>query len=166
MAANNPAQLGVAWFYFALLTVLAWGLYGNFLHTGQMAMADPENGRYKAFLFVGVAYFITAVLAPLLVLKLQGSSWEFPVAGMMWSLFAGTLGAVGAFAVLLAFGAKGSPSVVMAIVFAGAPIVNVIAVMLLHPPAGGLSSIRWPFVLGILLAASGGCLVMLFRPKG
>ena len=166
MAANNPAQLGLAWFYFALLTVVAWGLYGNFLHTGQMAMADSENGRYKAFLFVGVAYFITAVLAPLLVLKFHGSSWEFPVSGMMWSLFAGILGATGAFAVLLAFGAKGSPSVVMAIVFAGAPIVNVIVAMLLHPPAGGISSIRWPFVLGILLAASGGCLVMLFRPKG
>ena len=166
MAANDPAQLGLAWFYFALLTVVAWGLYGNFLHTGQMAMADPENGRYKAFLFVGVAYFITAVLAPLLLLKLHGSSWEFPVSGMMWSLFAGILGAIGAFAVLLAFGAKGSPSVVMAIVFAGAPVVNAIAAMLLHPPAGGISSIRWPFVLGILLAASGGCLVMLFRPKG
>ena len=166
MAANNPAQLGLAWFYFALLTVVAWGLYGNFLHTGQMGMADPENGRYKAFLFVGVAYFITAVLAPLLLLKLHGSSWEFPVSGIMWSLFAGILGAIGAFAVLLAFGAKGSPSVVMAIVFAGAPVVNAIAAMLLHPPAGGISSIRWPFVLGILLAASGGCLVMLFRPKG
>lgn len=166
MPANNPVQLGFAWFYFAMLTVFAWGLYGNFLHTGQIAMADPENGRYKAFLFVGVAYFITAVLAPLLVLKLHGSSWEFPVSGMLWSLFAGILGATGAFGVLLAFGAKGSPAVVMAIVFAGAPVVNAIAAMMLHPPPGGLASIRWPFVLGILMAATGGCLVTLFRPKG
>ena len=78
MPANNPVQLGFAWFYFAMLTVFAWGLYGNFLHTGQIAMADPENGRYKAFLFVGVAYFITAVLAPLLVLKLHGSRGSSP----------------------------------------------------------------------------------------
>ena len=45
------------WIYFALSTVVTWGLYGIFLHTGQLAMADPVNGRYKAFLLVGVAYF-------------------------------------------------------------------------------------------------------------
>jgi hypothetical protein len=82
------------------------------------------------------------------------------------SLVAGILGAVGAFGVLLAFGAKGSPSVVMAIVFAGAPIVNAFASMVRHPPPGGISSIQWPFVLGILLAALGGCLVTLYRPQG
>ena len=87
-------------------------------------MADPLNGRYKAFLFVGIAYFLTAVLAPLAVLLLNGASWKYPPAGMAWSLLAGIAGAVGAFCVLLAFGAKGSPAVVMSIVFAGAPIVN------------------------------------------
>ena len=44
--------------------------------------------------------------------------------GMVWSLIAGIVGALGAFGVLLAFGAKGTPAVVMAIVFAGAPVVN------------------------------------------
>ena len=42
-----------SWLYFALGTVVTWGLYGIFLHMGQMGMADPVNGRYKAFLFVG-----------------------------------------------------------------------------------------------------------------
>ena len=54
-----------AWLIFALGTVVTWGLYGIFLHMGQVGMSDPANGRYKAFLFVGVAYFLTAVLAPL-----------------------------------------------------------------------------------------------------
>ncbi|HYH44139.1 MAG TPA: hypothetical protein VEG34_00505 [Thermoanaerobaculia bacterium] len=152
------------WLVFALMTVVSWGLYGVFLHTGQLSMADPVNGRYKAFLFVGVAYFLTAVLAPLLVLKLSGATWAFPVQGMAWSLIAGTVGAIGAFCVLLAFGAKGSPAVVMSIVFAGAPIVNAIASMAMHPPAGGLSSFRWPFFLGMFLAALGGCLVTLYKP--
>ena len=49
------------WLIFALGTVFCWGLYGIFLHTGQVGMADSANGRYKAFLFVGIAYFITAV---------------------------------------------------------------------------------------------------------
>jgi hypothetical protein len=36
--------------------------------------------------------------------------------------------------------------------------------LLVHPPAGGWSAIRWPFVLGIVLAAAGGLLVMRYRP--
>ena len=72
------------WIFFALSTVVAWGLYGIFLHTGQMEMADPENGRYKAFLFVGVAYFITAVLAPLAILLINGADWGFPMKGISW----------------------------------------------------------------------------------
>ena len=165
MTVENSGQAGLAWLAFALMTVLTWGLYGVFLHAGQTSMADPVTGRYKAFLFVGLAYFLTAVLAPLAVLKVSGASWNYPAAGMLWSLLAGVLGAVGAFCVLLAFGAKGSPSVVMSIIFAGAPVVNAIAAILMHPPQGGLSSIRWQFVFGILLAALGGCLVSLYRPQ-
>ena len=80
------------------------------------------------------------------------------------SLFAGTLGAIGAFGILLAFGAKGTPTVVMAIVFAAAPIVNAIAATLMHPPKGGFGAIAWQFYAGILLAAAGGCLVSLYKP--
>lgn len=155
---------GMSWLIFALMTVGAWGLYGVFLHTGQMGMGDPVNGRYKAFLFVGLAYFLTAVLAPLGVLWLAGASWTFPVKGAMWSLIAGVVGAVGAFCVLLAFGAGGSPAVVMAIIFAGAPIVNAIVAFGIHPPPGGIANLRWQFVLGILLAAMGGFLVSKYKP--
>lgn len=162
MTATDSQQHHLAWLFFALMTVATWGVYGVLLHTGQVAMADPVNGRYKAFLFVGLAYFITAVLAPLGVLALNGAAWTFPVKGMAWSLVAGIAGAVGAFCVLLAFGAKGSPAVVMSIVFAGAPVVNAIVALLLHPPKSGVG---WQFHLGIVLAAAGGCLVTYFRPK-
>jgi hypothetical protein len=154
----------MAWLAYALLTVVTWGVYGVFLHNGQIAMGDPANGRYKAFLLVGVAYFLTAVLAPLVVLKLNGADWTFPTRGVSWSLIAGLTGAVGAFGVLLAFGAKGSPVAVMSIVFAGAPIVNALTGLAFHPPQGGWSSIRWPFLAGIVLAAAGGCLVTLYKP--
>jgi hypothetical protein len=164
MDATQSAGPGLTWLIFALSTVATWGVYGILLHTGQSAMADPVNGRYKAFLFVGIAYVITAVLAPLAVLVFNGASWHFPGRGMGWSLAAGIAGAIGAFCVLLAFGAKGSPTVVMSIVFAGAPVVNAVVGLTLHPPAGGLSSLRWQFVAGILLAAAGGCLVTLYKP--
>ena len=153
------------WLVFALLTVLSWGVYGVLLHTGQLEMKDTVNGRYKAFLFVGLAYFLTAVLAPLAVLVARGADWHYPKGGMLWSLVAGIAGAVGAFCVLLAFGAKGPPAVVMSIVFAGAPVINSIVVIALHPPAGGLGSIKPQFYLGIVMAALGGCLVTYYRPN-
>ena len=70
----------------------------------------------------------------------------------------------GAFGILLAFGAKGTPAVVMAIVFAGAPIVNAVVAMMAHPPAGGWGAVNWRFLLGIGMAALGGCLVSLYKP--
>ncbi len=161
------------WFYLALVTVACWGLYGIFLHQGQVAMADKELGRYKAFLFVGIAYFLTAVLAPLVILLLsKNMSWDMPPKGMWVSLFAGILGAVGAFFVLLAMasGAKSgmNPAVVaisvMSIIFAGAPIVNAIVGITLHPPKGGFAAIPIPFILGILLAALGGFMVTKYKP--
>ena len=153
------------WLVFALMTVSMWGLYGLFLHSGQVGMADPVDGRYKAFLFVGLAYFLTAVLAPLAILVMRGASWSFPIRGVTWSLIAGLVGAGGAFCVLLAFGAKGSPASVMTIVFAGAPIVNAILALTLHPPQGGVSSIRPQFFVGIGLAVIGAALVTLYKPK-
>lgn len=156
-----------SWLVFALGTVLTWGLYGIFLHMGQVGMGDPVNGRYKAFLFVGVAYFLTAVLAPLLLLVMRGADWSFPAKGLWLSLFAGILGAIGAFFVLLALGAaigakvQNAPGVVMSIVFAGAPIVNaVVSISMAHD----WGRIRWPFLLGLAMAAAGGYLVTKFKP--
>ncbi len=151
------------WLPYALMTVLFWGLYGVLLHTGQQYMGG-FSARYKAFLWVGVAYFLAAVLLPALIIKLQGGDFRFPAKGITWSLIAGIAGAVGAFGVLLAFGNKGQPAAVMAIVFAGAPIVNAVVALMLHPPAGGWGAIRWPFYLGIILAATGAALVMKFKP--
>jgi len=166
MASGDGVGTGFAWLAFASTAVVAWGLYGILLHSGQAGMADPVNGRYKAFLFVGVAYFFTAILAPVVWMAARGgTSWTFPAAGMLWSLLAGVAGAAGAFGVLLAFGARGTPPVVMSIVFAGAPVVNAVVALLLQPPAGGLRTIRWPFFAGILLAALGGCLVTLYKPN-
>jgi drug/metabolite transporter (DMT)-like permease len=161
MPPGEANQTGVTWVVFAFMTVVSWGVYGVFLHKGQGHMADPVNGRYKAFLFVGVAYFLTAVLAPIGMLLVQRSDWSMPIPGMAWSLLAGIVGAIGAFCVLLAFGAKGSPAVVMSIIFGGAPIVNAAVAITLDRTWG---HIRWQFLVGIILAAVGGGMVTLFKP--
>ena len=171
MAENSQAP-GLSWLVFALLTVASWGVYGVFLHSGQTQMkppgaanVDPALLRYKAFLFVGIAYFLTAVLLPFALLWFKGAAFSgYTAKGMGWSLVAGIAGAIGAFGVLLAFGAKGTPAVVMSIVFAGAPVVNAIYSILIHPPAGGWGAIKPQFFLGILLAAAGGCLVTFYKP--
>ena len=67
------------WIFFALLTVITWGVYGVLLHTGQTQMVPgggmiDSEARYKSFLFVGLAYFLVAVLAPLILLMLQGKA--------------------------------------------------------------------------------------------
>ena len=162
-----PADSGTSgnlWLTFALLTVASWGVYGIFLHSGQMAMGDPANGRYKAFFWVGIAYFLIAIVGPAVLLVVNGASWDMPGKGIAWSLLAGAVGAVGAFCVLLAFGARGHPAVVMSIIFAGAPIVNAVVALASHPPAGGFSALRWQFLLGIVLAALGGMLVTMYKP--
>src|SRR6187200_1660598 len=164
---GTSSSSGMTWLVFALLTVVSWGVYGVFLHTGQTSMGgDPSLARYKAFLFVGIAYFLTAVLAPLLLLMTKGAAFSgYSSKGMWWSLIAGIVGAIGAFGVLLAFGAKGTPAVVMSIVFAGAPVVNAGYSLYQHPPAGGWGSVKPQFFLGIMLAALGGCLVTLYKPN-
>lgn len=167
MAANSNSA-GTTWLYFALLTVVSWGVYGIFLHTGSMGMQDKVDGRMKAFLIVGVAYFLTAVLAPMALLAAKGASiafWKYPPAGFWWSLIAGTVGAIGALGVLLAFGAKGNPAEVMAIVFAGAPVVNALVALWLARADIDWSHINPLFYVGIVLALAGGGLVTLYKPN-
>ena len=160
----NATGSGLGWMVFAGLTIVTWGVYGLLLHAGQLAMGDPANGRLKAFLFVGVAYVLTAILAPLALLLLRGAHFQMPGRAIAWSVAAGVAGAAGALGVLLAFGAKGAPAVVMSLVFAGAPVVNAVVASVWHPPSGGWGSVRWPFYLGILLAALGGFLVTRYQP--
>ena len=154
------------------MTVLSWGVYGVLLHlgrTGMLKAGDPANASMKAFLLVGVAYFVVAVVAPLIVLMKNKTNWAFTGEGLSWSFIAGTAGAVGAFTLILALGAaaKGGASTanVMSLVFGGAPVVNAVVSLMAHPPEGGLKTIPMGFWLGIVLAAAGGYLVSSNNPN-
>lgn len=149
------------WLTCSIVTVASWGVYGLLLHSGATGMADPENGRFKAFLLVGVAYFVTAILLPALILYHRGASWSMPPEGIKYSFLAGVVGAIGAFAILVAFGAGGKPWVVMTVVFAGAPVVNAIVSLVMHPP----EKVPAPFYLGLVLAVVGAALVTFYKPK-
>jgi len=161
------------WLVFALMTVLSWGVYGVLLHKGRGYMpmgAETPHAGLKAFLFVCSAYALIG-LASAALLKWRGSNWSFTSSGIKWSLIAGGAGAVGAFTLVLALGAaapiykSAAAAAVMPIVFAGAPIINTLTAMLMHPPEGGMKALPLPFLLGCVLAATGAFLVAKYAPS-
>src|SRR5205085_8960517 len=118
------------WIIFALGAALSWGLYGPALHGGQVQLGSPM----RALLCVGIAYFLIGVLIPVITLSSQGELHGFTTKGTIAATVAGALGAAGAVCIIYAFRAGGLPAYVMPLVFAGAPIVNVLYSMWQHPP--------------------------------
>jgi len=146
------------WILFALGAALSWGLYGPALHRGQTELGNPM----RALLCVGVAYFLIGVLVPVVSLSAQGQLNGFSMKGSVGATIAGALGAVGAVCIIFAFRSGGLPTYVMPLVFAGAPLVNVLYSMWLHPPKTSPNPLLY---LGFVLAAAGGGLVLYFKPS-
>jgi hypothetical protein len=146
------------WLLFVLGAVLSWGMYGPILHKGQVALGNP----LRALLCVGVAYFLIGVLVPVVMLAAQGQLGGFNLKGSIMATIGGALGALGAVCIILAFRAGGLPNYVMPLVFGGAPLVNVLVSMALHPPRTAPSPMLY---LGFLLAATGAYMVLYFKPQ-
>ena len=147
----------MSWITLAFGAAFSWGLYGASLHRGQTALGNP----LKAMLCVGVAYFLIAVLVPVVALIQQGDLRNFNVTGTVTATLAGALGALGAVCITYAFRAGGTPFIVMPRVFGGAPLINVLASMVIHPPKTAPSPLLY---VGFLLAAIGAGMVLRFRP--
>lgn len=146
------------WIIFALGAALAWGLYGPALHRGQVALGSPM----RALLCVGLAYFLIGVLVPVANLSYQGELHGFTMRGTVAAVAGGALGAIGAVCIIFAFKSGGLPTYVMPLVFAGAPLVNVLFSMLLHPPKTAPNPLLY---LGFVLAALGAGMVLYFKPQ-
>jgi uncharacterized membrane protein len=146
------------WIIFALGAALSWGLYGPALHRGQVALGSPM----RALLCVGVAYFLIGVLVPVAGLSYQGELQGFTMKGSLAATVAGALGALGAVCIIFAFKSGGLPTYVMPLVFAGAPLVNVLFSMWLHPPKTPPNPLLY---IGFVLAAVGAGLVLYFKPQ-
>lgn len=148
--------------YFVLLTILCWGAYVPTFRMGQKAL-DSKSPALWAFLFVGIAYFLTAVLVPLAMLGYRGDLSPFPqTKGWTIALIAGVFGAMGALGVNLAMMNGGKPNEVASLVFAFAPIVATMIEFGMHKPE---NAPPWQFFAGILLAAVGAGLVLRYRPS-
>ncbi len=150
---------------------LSWGVYVPVVHEATTKLGS----NLRAFLMVGVAYFLVAVLIPGIFIFLLGNdptakdpsklNWMAP--NMLWGIAAGTAGAIGALCVIFAVRDAGSvgPLIVAPLVFAGAPIINTIASMTIFAHGKKMAAPGGMFYLGLLLAASGMAMVWVNKPK-
>lgn len=147
----------MGWVIFVAGAVLSWGAYGTLLYLGQIQLGNP----LKALLCVGVAYFLIGVVVPVAGLTAQGGLSGFNTTGLVTATIAGALGAAGAVCIIWAFRAGGLPVYVMPLVFGGAPIVNVLLAMAIHPPKSAINPLLY---VGFVLASVGAGMVLYFRP--
>ena len=145
---------------------LSWGVYVPLVHSATSLL----KSNLRAFLMVGVAYFLIAVLVPALfifILKhdptVRGTP-NFDMIPCIWGLAAGAAGAIGALCVIFAAKNAGAEGLIYVapLVFAGAPIINTIATITYFHPVK--SAPDWRFFLGLLLAAAGAAMVMIYKP--
>src|SRR5579871_6713206 len=92
-----------------VLTTLCWGTYGPILTNGQVAM----HSGLRPFICVGAAYFVIAVIAPILLLQTAGEKGHWSATGLFWSFLAGIVTAVGALGIILAVQQRGKPIYIM-----------------------------------------------------
>lgn len=152
------------WHAFVLGAVLSWGVYVPVLHEGQTTLGGQRETRgLRAFLCVGLAYFLTAVVVPVALMLVRGQAFDWTSRGVTFSTLGGVAGAAGALCIILAIGslagtasAASAPLFIAPLVFAGAPIVNVLVSL-----AWKTKQVPGPlFFVGIILAAVGAGLVL------
>ena len=154
------------WLVFVVMAALSWGAYVPSIHHGQLGFGGKSNpnGPMRAFLFVGLAYFLMAVVVPGFWLATHSEAGDkgFTFNGATVSTLAGILGALGALGVIFALKAGGKPLYVAPLVFAGAPIVNVLVSMVWDPSDKSPAPM---FYVGLALAALGAALVLIYKPS-
>jgi MFS family permease len=143
-----------------LLTAVCWGSYGPVLHKGQSGM---KGSRLRPFLCVGLAYFVVAVVAPLMLMPVLVEAGGWNVSGTLWSLASGSAGALGALGIIMAFNFGGKPIYVMPLVFGCAPVVNTFVTVTAE---GTYRQVQSPFFISLGLVILGAVTVLVFAPRG
>jgi hypothetical protein len=151
------------------MTAVCWGIYGPILHTGQIGLGESaaNPGRLRAFICVGLAYFVIAVMAPVVLMSMgwqEKGQWTFN--GFTYSFLGGAVGALGALGIVLALANGGNPIYVMPIVFGCAPVCNTLwqaywKNSFKDQPGWQMSL----FFAGIILSVVGAVIIFTFAPK-
>jgi drug/metabolite transporter (DMT)-like permease len=143
---------------FTAMTAISWGVYGPLLSIGGKEMG---GSHWLPFVFVGVAYFLIAVLATTALLVWRGEPGNWNSHGILWSFLAGVVTAVGALSLILALTNKGNPIYVMPLVFGGAPVFNTLLAMWISKTYRETGPL---FYAGLILVIAGAVAVLVFKP--
>jgi hypothetical protein len=96
----------IPWWGFVILAGLAWGVYVPLIFFGGTELTTRPGtigGRLASILCVGVAYFLLAVVIPVVLMSLRDDAKpEWKTTGLIFSGLAGIAGAVGAICVIFA----------------------------------------------------------------
>ncbi|MGL6075166.1 MAG: hypothetical protein ACRC8S_13480 [Fimbriiglobus sp.] len=171
--------MNIPWWGYVILAGLSWGTYVPIIAYGGLEFGGKANARLAAILCVGLAYFVLAVIFPM-ILFASGTqpSPGIKTNAVVFSCLAGVAGAVGAICVVFATStavasatAAGLPPTsyklyIAPIIFGLAPVINTIVSLFWHPnPKDGWNNFHFetpsPLLLvGIVLVGAGAALVL------
>ena len=139
-------------FLFALITALAWGLYGPTL--GQARLADAAASPFKPYLGIGIAYLVVAIAGGSVGMWLRGDTFSLAGGGFQWGFLAGLLGAVGALGLTLSMFSGGAriPHAVMPLVFGGAVTITAVSTLVLSEGRLRGGPLLWVGIAGMLVS--------------
>jgi drug/metabolite transporter (DMT)-like permease len=180
-ARDNVTNL--PWWVYVVMAGLAWGTYVPIIFYGGSELGGKPSARLMAILCVGIAYFVLAVVFPLILFLTGQEQWpEMKTTGLVFSGLAGVAGAVGAICVVFASKAamgaglemkKLDPNfdpasyrvLIAPLIFGLAPLINTLLSTIWHPQPGNpfhfdFQPPGWKLWAGILLLAAGVFLVL------
>ena len=176
----------IPWWGFVILAGLSWGTYVPLIFYGGTELTTKPGtigGRLASILCVGVAYFMLAVVVPVILMSLRDDAKpEWKTNGLIFSALAGVAGAMGAICVI--FASKAAVDTAKAeginpatyriyiapLIFSLAPAINTLLSLIWHPKPGepwhfSFELPGWKLPAGIVLVAVGTFLVLMSKEE-
>src|SRR4051812_23088185 len=98
--------MNLSWWGYVILAGLAWGTYVPIIFYGGTELTTRPGtigGRLASILCVGIAYFVLAVIIPIVLMATRDDAKpDWKMNGLVFSSLAGVAGAVGAICVIFA----------------------------------------------------------------
>lgn len=169
------------WWAYVVMAGLAWGTYVPIIFYGGTELTTRPGtigGRLASILCVGVAYFVMAVVIPVVLMATREEARpDWKMNGLVFSGLAGVAGAIGAICVIFASKAAVDAAkleninpatyriYIAPLIFCLAPLINTLLSSVWHPKPGApwhfaLEMPGWKLWLGIVFVAAGTFLVL------
>jgi hypothetical protein len=153
-------NISLPWWGYVICAGLAWGVYVPLIFYGGTELTTRPGtigGRLASILCVGIAYFLMAVVIPLVLMVMRDDAQpEWKTTGLIFSGLAGVAGAIGAICVI--FASKAAVDAAKAEGVNPATYRVYIAPLIFEVPG-------WKLPAGIVLVALGTFLVLMSKEE-